>query len=85
MVTGGVLLSSVGTWGQSEAGAGVETIGGAAIGAGTASLYLRSNTVTRGAGTLCRNVLWGVTAAGLTNAAFDNGDSDIGALIGPIR
>jgi len=80
-ITGGVLLSSVGTWGQSEAGAAVGGLGGAAIGAGTAALYLRSNTVPRGAGLrYASNVLWGVAGSGMAISALNPGD-DEAALI----
>ena len=79
-VTGGVLLSSVGTWGKSEAGTTVGAIGGAAIGAGTAALYLRSNTVSRGAGLwYASNVFWGL-GANLRSERL-TADRDIEALL----
>jgi hypothetical protein len=76
-VTGGVMLSSVGTWGQSEAGAAVGGVGGAAIGAGTAALYLRSNTVSRGGGLrYASNVLWGVAGSAMANSVISPGENE---------
>ncbi len=67
---GAVVLSSVGIWGQSDMGAGVGGLGGAAIGAGTGYLYTRQNPVSQGQGLrYASNVAWGLAGSQMVNEA----------------
>jgi len=67
-VTGGILLSSIGTWGRSDEAVVIGALGGSAVGLGTAVLYTRQRPVTAGQGLrYASDVAWGLTAAGLAS------------------
>lgn len=67
-LTGGVMLSSIGVWGQSDAATAIGAIGGTAIGGASALTYGLTQPVTLGQGArVASNVSWGVTGAALTN------------------
>jgi len=60
-LTGGIMLGSVGVWGQGEAAVTIGGLGGAAIGAGTAALYVRNHPLSKGQGLrYASNVGWGL-------------------------
>ena len=62
-LAGGVLLSSVGTWGQSDAGTVIGGVGGGVIGVGSGALYAVTRPVTAGQGTAYASAVgWGLTA-----------------------
>ena len=63
-LAGGVLLNSVGIWGQGDAAPSIGALGGAAIGAGTAALYAKDNPITVGQGmAYTSNVTWGLAGS----------------------
>ncbi|MBW2255873.1 MAG: hypothetical protein JRI25_14920 [Deltaproteobacteria bacterium] len=67
-VAGGVLLSSIGTWGRSDEAVVIGALGGSAVGLGTAVLYTRQRPLTAGQGLrYASDVAWGLTAAGLAS------------------
>jgi hypothetical protein len=77
-VAGGVLLSSIGTWGRSDEAVVIGAIGGTAVGLGTAVLYTRQRPVTAGQGLrYASNVAWGLTAAGLASGFTYNETWDL--------
>jgi hypothetical protein len=75
-VGGGVLLSAVGTWGQSEAATAIGAVGGSAIGVGTAITYGLTRPVTAGQGVrYTSNVGVGLASAELANVVFFQGST----------
>ena len=76
-VAGGVMLGSVGVWGQSEAATAIGAIGGSMIGVGTGLTYGLTNPVSEGQGArYATNVGWGLVGAQLTNAWLVNWEND---------
>lgn len=70
-LAGGVILSSVGAWGQSSTATVIGAVGGGAIGAGTGLVYVLSEPVTLGQGMrYTSSVVWGLTGAQLVNQAL---------------
>ena len=62
-VAGGVLLSSVGAWGQLDEGTAIGAVGGSLIGLGTGWLYASGRPITRGQGlAYASGVGWGLSA-----------------------
>ncbi len=61
-VAGGVVLSSIGQWGQFEGGVVIGAIGGSAIGIGAGEIVGRTRSVTRGQGLAYGSAVgWGLT------------------------
>lgn len=80
-VVGGVLLSSVGVWGQSDLGVGVGLLGGTAIGVGGGYLYTRDRPISRGQGLrYSSNVVWGLAGSQMVNTSI-GGDENFDALV----
>ncbi|MFT5585561.1 MAG: hypothetical protein ACI9VR_003153, partial [Cognaticolwellia sp.] len=76
-VAGGVMLGSVGVWGQSDAATAIGAIGGSMIGVGTGLTYGLTNPVSEGQGArYATNVGWGLVGAELTNAWLVNWDNE---------
>ncbi len=70
-LTGGIMLGSVGEWGQGEAAVAIGSLGGAGIGAGTAALYLRSSPASAGQGIrYASNVAWGLAGGMMASQAI---------------
>jgi len=81
-VVGGVLLSSVGVWGQSDMGVGVGLLGGTAIGVGGGYLYTRDRSVSRGQGLrYASNVAWGLAGSQMVNASMSVDEENLEALV----
>lgn len=69
-LAGGIVLSSVGTWGRNDAATAIGAVGGSAIAVGTGVVYSLSQPITTGQGLrYTSNVGWGLTGALLTNTA----------------
>jgi hypothetical protein len=76
-VAGGVMLGSVGVWGQSDAATAIGAIGGSMIGVGTGLTYGLTNPVSEGQGArYATNVSWGLVGAQMTNNWLVNWDND---------
>lgn len=83
-VAGGVMLGSVGVWGQSDAATAIGAIGGSMIGVGTGLTYGLTNPISEGQGArYASNVGWGLVGAQLTNGWLVNwsGDQNMRALV----
>ncbi len=82
-VAGGVMLGSVGVWGQSDAATAIGSVGGSLIGVGTGLTYGLTNPVSEGQGArYVTNVGWGLVGAQLTNAwLVDSGRENTRALV----
>ena len=81
-ITGGVLLNAVGTWGKTDAGQVVGSLGGAAIGAGTSYFYLQDNPISQGQGLrYSSNVAWGLIGSGLVNDTLSLDSDNMDALV----
>ncbi|MCB9675813.1 MAG: HEAT repeat domain-containing protein [Alphaproteobacteria bacterium] len=78
-VAGGVLLSSIGTWGRSDEAVVIGALGGSVVGVGSGVLYARTRPVTAGQGLrYASNVAWGLGAAGLATAITSSDAFDLG-------
>ncbi|MEQ1507278.1 MAG: HEAT repeat domain-containing protein, partial [Myxococcota bacterium] len=86
-VVGGVALSSVGVWGQFDAGTAIGAVGGAAVGIGGGAVYAGTHPLTFGQGlTYASGVGWGLTASLWTTTAIHGGWQTIrndAAVAGP--
>jgi len=73
---GGVVLSSVGVWGQSDAAIGIGALGGAGVGGGLGGLWSTTRPLTRGQGLrFSSDAVWGITAGTLLGTVATNGGS----------
>ncbi|MCB9670773.1 MAG: hypothetical protein H6734_14935 [Alphaproteobacteria bacterium] len=77
---GGVMLSSIGTWGRSDEAAAIGGVGGAAVGIGTALLYGRNHSVSNGQGLrYASDVAWSLGAAGAASTLTVGAAPDLGS------